>query len=325
MHTRRKTVIGLLVALLFLFRATPDWAWIDCGHQVVSLLAWEDMSPKTRAAVTELLKQHVRYQADLVDNLTKDIPADQVDKYIFAKASTWPDIVRGQANPMHTLYNHPSWHYIDLPFVMDNVTVPPDPNNQGPAPHNVVEAIAKCEADVVDDKISPSDRAVALCWIEHCIGDIHQPLHCTALYSKQYPEGDRGGNSESVLREPPYPNTRMALHLLWDSIPGTYQGGITDEYVMQGVRNDPNHSRDMLKPELAVAEPMDWAKTGRDLAQKYVYLEGKLESAPSNQHGKIPGVPPGYIAQGESIAMKQIALAGYRLADTLNAIFDRHP
>jgi hypothetical protein len=41
--------------------------------------------------------------------------------------------------------------------------------------------------------IDPANRGIALSWLFHLIGDIHQPLHAVQLFSREYPHGDRGG------------------------------------------------------------------------------------------------------------------------------------
>lgn len=71
-----------------------------------------------------------------------------------------------------------------------------------------------------------------------------------------------------------------------------------------------------------------WARESHDLAVKYVYLDGKLKAAAAG-HGSqpdpttpIPGIPPGYLEQAERLAFRQVALAGYRTADLLNASLD---
>jgi hypothetical protein len=50
---------------------------------------------------------------------------------------------------------------------------------------------------------------------------------------------------------------------------------------------------------------------------------GRRRGASSMQ--SIPGLPPGYLANAEKVGMHQVTLAGYRLADQLNAIFDPKP
>ena len=50
----------------------------------------------------------------------------------------------------------------------------------------------------------------------HYIGDIHQPLHASSRYTKDYPEGDEGGNAFKVHVNASEQITN--LHALWDSV-----------------------------------------------------------------------------------------------------------
>src|SRR6202021_3878931 len=103
-------------------------------------------------------------------------------------------------------------------------------------PQNIVEALTKNVADLKDPKVSASDKAVALCWILHLCGDIHQPLHATELFSPQFPTGDQGGNQFIILRDPPYADSRANLHFVWDSLPGDYQSRDIEHYIAGGLR-----------------------------------------------------------------------------------------
>src|SRR4051794_22244434 len=117
-----------IVAAILLVSASRSLAWIDTGHKIIAQIAWDEMTPQTRAAVIQALKAHPRYEKDLVNG---DSPAtapaatsnpadgdeleplpDAADRHVFGVAATWPDMVRGQTHPMHVAYNHPSWHYI---------------------------------------------------------------------------------------------------------------------------------------------------------------------------------------------------------------------
>lgn len=55
----------------------------------------------------------------------------------------------------------------------------------------------------------------ALRLVIHYVGDIHQPLHSVSEVDKEYPKGDRGGNSEWID-----PNVSGVgnLHSVWDSV-----------------------------------------------------------------------------------------------------------
>jgi hypothetical protein len=57
-------------------------------------------------------------------------------------------------------------------------------------------------------------KSIAMRLLIHYLGDVHQPLHCTALVNGQYPKGDRGGNSFPI-----HPREDInELHAVWDSI-----------------------------------------------------------------------------------------------------------
>jgi S1/P1 Nuclease len=48
-------------------------------------------------------------------------------------------------------------------------------------------------------KLNDGERkAIALAWLFHLVGDIHQPLHTAQLFTTEYPQGDRGGNEICV-------------------------------------------------------------------------------------------------------------------------------
>jgi len=324
----------LLVIFVFAFQpSAPAWAWTDTGHKIVAMIAFDELTPKTKSLIMDTLRQHARYEKDLAAFAPEGATGEVLDRHVFATAATWPDMVRSQDNPMHAVYNHPQWHYIDIPFLADGTPPPPDNNADGPGPHNIVEALTKNTADLKSNDVSPAEKAVSICWILHLVGDIHQPLHAASMISKDFPDGDRGGNSLTVLRDPPYPNSRTNLHLLWDQLPGQFKSETFEGYEAFGVRNDPRFSRENLKDALAVTDFMAWAKESHDLAVQYAYLNGKLEyAATSDQRGQnardpgqrdsTPGVPPGYIANAEEVVARQLALAGHRLADLLNSTCD---
>jgi hypothetical protein len=328
---RRNLLAKVMIAIaVVVLPARVSFGWHATGHIIVALIAWEDLTPKTKAAITELLKQHPLYQRDLINDLPPGSTPEETDRFAFATAATWPDLVRAPDNPMHATYNHPNWHYIDIPY-FHGVPATTKPESDQPGPHNVVEALQKCAADMKDPSVPAAERAVDICWVEHLVGDIHQPLHAIQLYSPAYPKGDRGGNDEMVLKDPPYPNTRDNLHSVWDGLPGEFHSQMIDRFEASGVRSAPKFSRDQLKSFLDVKDFMAWANESHQLAIEYAYLNGDLESAELHKGASgrsnggadtIPGLPKGYLAKAESVAMQRVALAGYRLADVLNAAFD---
>jgi hypothetical protein len=65
---------------------------------------------------------------------------------------------------------------------------------------------------VVKNQNDPERRAIALAWLFHLVGDIHQPLHTAQLFIVDYPQRDRGGNEICV---------RVPLRLLYQ---GSHHG-----------------------------------------------------------------------------------------------------
>src|SRR5262249_45029524 len=87
---------------------------------------------------------------------------------------------------------------------------------------NVLQAIDFNAALLKDTHANRTNRAVALCWLLHTVGDIHQPLHSSALFTRTlfspatHAEGDRGGNRITLI-----PNPTNNLHSVWDDAPGS--------------------------------------------------------------------------------------------------------
>ena len=180
------------------------------------------------------------------------------------------------------------------------------------------------ERDALDESASDPDRAVALCWVEHLIGDIHQPLHDSSFFSVQFPRGDKGGNDESLaagsVDKDPLESAANPhrLHALWDDL----LGAAKDPAAIQALAaplEAPAYGRSAF-PQLASHKAVhEWVVEGNALAQKYVYLNNALPMTPTGTEKAEVALPAGYLDAAHKIADQQIALAGLRLADTLNA------
>ena len=57
---------------------------------------------------------------------------------------------------------------------------------------NILTAMAENES-VVRNGNDAERKAIALAWLFHLVGDVHQPLHTAQLFTIDYPNGDRGG------------------------------------------------------------------------------------------------------------------------------------
>ena len=149
----------------------------------------------------------------------------------------------------------------------------------------------------------------------HLVGDVHQPLHTASLFSKQFPKGDRGGNSFFIRVEPG--TSPISLHQFWDDL-------ILGSQNFQTVKNRGTDLR--LRPEFArkklaeLEEPSfdKWAAESFQLAKDAVYRNGKLRGSPNRNNA--PVLPADYPKTVQPLAERRMVLAGYRIAQVLQNI-----
>jgi hypothetical protein len=128
---------------------------------------------------------------------------------LFMQAARWADELRMTDRQ----YHRAPWHYINLPFKPKGQ--PPSVQTREPEPVNILTALAENES-VVKNENDPEPKAIALAWLFHLVGDIHQPLHTAQLFTVDYPNGDRGANEICVrVTQAGQP---MDLHRFWDGV-----------------------------------------------------------------------------------------------------------
>jgi S1/P1 nuclease len=182
-----------------------------------------------------------------------------------------------------------------------------------------VQAIRLARTVVSDERATPDARAVMLAWLFHDVGDIHQPLHSSALFSARlFREGDRGGNS---IRSSQSGN----LHALWDQFPGR-----GDTY--RGARN--KAIADLANPELvalgtkaeAVLDEKAWLDESHDLAlaKTAAYAPDVLDALRMTEAagGDVEeiGLSEAYLKAGGHESARRLVQAGYRLGAVLKQL-----
>jgi ketosteroid isomerase-like protein len=304
---------GPLAAAL-LATAVPARAWDDVGHRVVAAIAWENLSPEGRERAVKLLLA-APADADLASLLPQDgRPPAERQRELFLKAATWPDIVRDQKPPhaeRFAKYHHGPWHYIAW-YWEPAAGAPRDRPDLPPDRENVVERLEIFDTSLADASRPAADRGVELAWVLHLIGDIHQPLHAASRVTATEPHGDHGGNDFKLKAD-----GSQTLHWFWDSILTTARprpAAEADAAYVDRLATDLAHRfpKEGLAGRLQSGQFEAWAKAGYETTKARVYPS-------SLKRGKAPDAAYRKLALG--IAEPAIALAGYRLADTLMQIF----
>lgn len=274
-------------------------AWGDAGHMTVAAEAYRQLSPELKAQAFEVLKSHpdfAKWSKAYHPNPVIDLPA-----YVFIRSSTWPDEIRRTDNQ----YDHPNWHFIDYPLRPPAFAMEPD-DKPG---DNILFGIDQCEKTLSDTNAGVELRAAYLSYLIHLIGDIHQPLHCSSFYTEIYTNGDRGGNDFYVKPA----QQAIRLHGLWDGLPGGAASAQAEW--KNAILLESKFPRASL-PELTKAvTPVSWSLASRQLSIDKGYLRGTLPgSAGTND---VPPLPESYTQAAKIVADRQVALAGYRLADDI--------
>jgi hypothetical protein len=228
------------------------------------------------------------------------------------------------------------WHFIDLGCKAGDPDLLAHPPTLTITNGEIVTALKRC-VNVIKNQTPDSfipDEKVALALIMHLVGDIHQPLHCTAHYfdaggGSNPPKHDGGGNAIAVpkLSKTSYKN----LHTFWDQAYRRYRTPVTGMITVKdgppetSTPNDSEVTKWAKKakkqaPESSVSLNTDitqWAKETHAIGCDFAY--GKIPAADID--AKQTTLKSTYLTNARKIARKQLAVAGYRLAALLNELF----
>src|SRR5262245_39409220 len=161
-----------------------------------------------------------------------------------------------------------TWHYINWPFKPDGQ--PASVQTRKPETVNILTAMVENQR-IVKNESEVEQKAIALAWLYHLGGNIHQPLHTAQLFTVEYPQGDRGGNEICVrVTQAGQP---MDLHRFWDGVITSSSNLTRLRNEATALRNRQEFQRSQLT-ELASTEFESWAKENFEIATKIAYLNG---------------------------------------------------
>jgi hypothetical protein len=164
---------------------------------------------------------------------------------------------------------------------------------------------------------------VALCWLEHLIGDVHQPLHAVTMYSSDYPTGDQGGNLIDVRAN----GNVTRLHAFWDDSLGTTDSYVEIEFLADNILAQPQCDPMRMPEYKSDTTFASWAEESHQYAIGVAYLNGRLRGLPEVPNAttrpaadEVPMLPESYMLTARELAERRVALAGFRLADQIKAL-----
>ncbi len=265
----------------------PAQAWWDEGHQIVAEIAARHLSKSARAEIEALL-------ADLPEYST--MPA----------AATWPDRV-AKLDPKFAFAFQS--HFV-------NVETRLSPGEL----HELCLQKAGCVATGIawsievlrSTRASRPERAEALRFLIHFVGDAHQPLHAGRA-------ADKGGNDIGRLlligRSPE--SERLNLHAVWD-------GGLIE---LEMKRNGWDWQRYAIELDGRIDDEeitrwgrgsaYDWVEESRlfATANGYLHADGKTPIRVGDTLGAD------FVARNLPVVEQRLQQGGIRLALVLEEIF----
>lgn len=302
--------IGLALLALALASGAAH-GWNKAGHMTSGAIAYQVLkkeSPATLAKVVALLKEHPAYESRWQGRL-RDIPEADHDLFLFIMAARWADDARNEQE-----FHHAEWHYINYPF--RPAAEGKDVKIKQPESSNIIRAYALNLAELKDGD-DKEKQAVALTWLFHLTGDVHQPLHTATLFTARFPQGDRGGTRAYIrVKEG---GAVLSLHQFWDGLVIGSDRVRTVTNTAIELRNRPEMARAKF-PQLAEKKFEKWTAESFALARKEAYLSGKLALGADREAAEV--LPEGYAKAAKAVAERQMMLAGYRLADLLKESFE---
>lgn len=323
--TKREWTFALCSWLLVFACAGQAAAWNSTGHMAVALVAWRQLDRAQRQAACQLLRAHPHYRRYLTEKRPEGVDEDE---WVFLRAATWPDWVR--ETPEHherdlKPFHHATWHYINLPYAAPNGGGDFRPADLQPGPPNVVTALNESFEALLARRATPEQLAIDLCWVLHLAGDIHQPLHCATLISRQYPppHGDDGGNRLAVT-----PHKRPeSLHSYWDGLLGHSTHYRALDELLRRIDATAAGDRELAERLRTHNTVRSWADESFAAAVEYAYLGGQLPIIDYRAvergeipHSEVPILPARYGSAARDLARRQAALAGWRLAAMIKQI-----
>ncbi|HQX54309.1 MAG TPA: S1/P1 nuclease [Pyrinomonadaceae bacterium] len=305
-------LISIIAMLSF-----PIYAWDETGHKITAYIAWQRMTPETRDKVFKILlaapedsqigAYYLHYGSRSEESRKREF---------FMMIATWPDIIKDKnLATRFKKYSNSNWHYADSFWTWKNgkAEMVESTDKNGLAMDKLAEFNQLIRGDASD-----TDKAVAIAWLEHLIGDIHQPLHTSGKVTDSNPKGDQGGNLFFLTPKGTPRAQQENLHSFWDSIvaqnvpnakdqcDADYLDPIADEIIKL-------YPYSKLESKIAADKFDVWQKESLTIATTDIYKDVKFFQLPSEKYRK----------QAFSISEERLALAGYRMADLFNEVFGK--
>jgi len=264
-----------MLAVCASFVPSPALAWGKTGHRVVAAIADTELSGLARAHVEEILGQ-----------------GESLDE-----AANWPDEMRSAPEPFWQKTATP-WHYVTLNGII---------YDHAPPEGDALEALDRFSKTLRDPNASREDKQLALRFVVHLVGDLHQPLHVGKCC-------DKGGNDVKVT----WFGKPTNLHAIWDS-------QLVDDEQLSFTELAAKLERHTSNADVIAwsdINPRDWINESAEIRDTlYPAPRTPPVKGAKGKAKKIPELSYSYVYKFHPVIERRLSQGGVRLAAYLNALF----
>jgi nuclease S1 len=255
---------------------SPALAWGKTGHRVVAAIADSQLSGLSRANIEEILG-----------------PGESLDE-----AANWPDEMRSAPGDFWQKTATP-WHYVTLNGAI---------YDHAPGEGDALEALDHFSTVLKDPNASREDKQLALRFVVHLVGDLHQPLHVGKCC-------DKGGNDVKVT----WFGKPTNLHAVWDS-------QLVDDEQLSFTELAAKLKRHISNADVIKwwdVDPRDWTSESAEIRDTLYPPPARPKKGQKVKKGQplLPDLSYGYVFKFTPVMERRLSQGGVRLAAYLNALF----
>jgi hypothetical protein len=270
-----------LAVMLCLAPLEQAFSWGQEGHSIVAEIAQRRVNPTALQQINRLLGS--------------ELPGLEGAQFSLASIASWADDYRADDHNETR-----KWHFADIPYSSDHYNAARDCVLDFKEGDCIINALARSRATLADCSKPDQERAMALKFVAHLVGDLHQPLHATTRTNPDTDQDDHGGNGIEVTAFGHASN----LHKVWDSDLTMHKVYDWGEYVRL-LETKWLRGKDIAA--LQAGDPVSWAEEAHRAAQLVAY-----NFRPDHV------IDEEYYRDAIPVVDRQLALAGVRLARVLN-------
>jgi hypothetical protein len=254
-----KLIIGVVAAAM----SFQVLSWGQTGHRVTGAIAEKYLTPKAQLAISQLL-------------INEDL----------AEASTYADEMRSNPSEFWKKTANP-WHYVNVFEGKTYSDIAPPPEG------NAVTALEMFTKQLKSKKASLEEKQLALRFIVHIVGDLHQPFHAGN-------GTDKGGNDVKLQ----FFWEDSNLHRVWDS-------GLID-------RENLSYTEwtNKLSRKISSQQAKEWMEVNPKV---WIAESAKLRANLYPENDKLSW---DYQYQNMPIVKQRLQMGGVRIAAYLNDLFN---